>query len=384
MKHSVCIVVLCILATIGIALGCSKKEAVDPSQELVHEQFPKDQDAVCNPFFDSSSALGKILRDENCESLSKSLESVPPEVLDNYEKGVMGCRYLYMTKQEMSEILKTAQPNFVNQIKDVMATDKLLYRNACTNVEVPPRTYLEFKARMEKMVPAFHKKMVLVASCGFYEGLSRVLSDHKENCDEAAVAFGEYLDKNLDDFNRAIHVQESMDVHLFDTADGQREYGRCYSQISYPDSPYMACIQAQNMNFIRQNARMMQVTTDIQRAKLNNQAALEGGNPYVSVEKSYMEGFARNVEVTDGNCENMGTHLNRFVDAIESGMDLVRAQDLTRELDPDLGPAKNRKKMIQDTFGKNAPVQKCMGNAEVRKAYDKMVDGLKIRSLIEL
>ena len=382
MKHFLSIFVLCLLSVIALGMGCNKKNAVDPSQELVHELFPTDQEEMCNLLFDSADALGKIMKHSDCESLLNSLADAPKDLLDNYENGLMGCRMFYMTQSEADEFGKTASAELTQKVMKTSEVDKLVIQNVCENAKTPSKDYLEFKARMDRIYKAFFRKKALAVSCSFYKGLSVALSEHKEDCDKVAEDFEKYLDAHLDEFNKAIRIQETAGIHLFDTAEGQRDYGRCFSQISYPDSPYTACVQAQNMKFIRVNAKMMQVTTDIQRTKLNNQAVIDGGNMYVSVENSYIDGFARNVEVTDGNCENMGIHLNRFVEAIKSGMDLVRAQDLTNELDPDLGPAKNRKKKIQEVFGKNAPVQKCMGNAEVRKAYDKMVDGLKIRNLI--
>ena len=383
MKHSVCIVVFCMLATIGIALGCSKKEAVDPSQQFVQEQFPKDQKNACDLLFDSAEQLGEILRSDKCEDLAKGLESAPKDLVDTYEKGLMDCQIMHMTRGEASDFAKTASPELNNKVIATAIVDKLIFENVCSDARIPPKAYQQFMERRARIYHDYFRKRAIAQSCTFYEGLSRVLSEHKEDCEVMANDFEKYLNEHLGEFNEIMQKQEAAGVHLFDTTDGQRDYGRCYSQISYIDSPYMACIKEQNMHFIMVNARMMQVTTDIQRQKFQQKATLEGGNPWLSVEENYIEGFARNVEVTNGDCKSMGEFLGRFIDAIEAGMDMIRAQDISKSLDPDMGPAKNRKKLVQSVFGKEAPVQKCMENAEVRKAYDKMVDGLNIRNLIQ-
>ena len=382
MKQSVCIVVWCMLATIGLALGCSKKEAVDPSQQFVQEQFPKDQKSACNLLFDSAEQLGKILRSDKCEDLAKGLETAPKDLVDNYEKGLMDCQIMFMTKSEASDFAQTASPELNNKVIEAAKVDKLFFENACSNAQIPPKAYQQFMERRARIYHDYYRKKAIAQSCTFYEGLSRVLSEHKEDCEVMANDFEKYLNEHLGEFSEIMQKQEAADVHLFDTADGKRDYGRCFSQISYTNSPYMACIKEQNMHFIMVNARMMQVTTDIQRQKLQQSAALEGGNQWLSIERNYIEGFARNVEVTNGDCKSMGEFLVRYIDAIEAGMDMIRAQDISKDLDPDMGPAKNRRKLIQSVFGKDAPVMECLEDAVVNKAYNKMVDGLGIRDLI--
>ena len=149
MKCRTIIAGFCILLIIGMTIGCNRKEPVDPSQKFVQEQFPKDQDKSCELLFDSAEQLGKILSIDNCEGLAKALDAAPKDLIDNYEKGLMECRLMYMTRSEANTYAQTAPSERTNQIMATARVDKLFFENACSKTEgaVFPVVYQRFEER---------------------------------------------------------------------------------------------------------------------------------------------------------------------------------------------------------------------------------------------
>ena len=216
--------------------------------------------------------------------------------------------------------------------------------------------------------------------CKFFDDLANVLNQYEGKCDEMAKAHQQFLN------TRQKELDENLDkaIGLLESNEGMTQLMRCIEKIEYHGSPYMICI-ASSQNLQQTHIQMLSHYSELYLSTRTHRLKNAGDFAAFAAEKDIIQSFKEIVEVPDVTCEELGKKwLKAWISEVSEIIDYLGSQSITQKINRGSENDIKRRKLIQDTFGKDAAVHKCMYVDEVRMAYERMVHGLKLEGFLEL
>ena len=213
----------------------------------------------------------------------------------------------------------------------------------------------------------------------WFERLSKVVEPYAGKCDEMAAAENKFFDEHLDELNHELN----QIIPMFEEAEGLTQFGKCIEKLYYYGSPYWNCMETGNPNMAKAHInRMLARYSEILDETAIRRTATSGDAAIMVAEKALIEGFKSIAEVKDETCEEIGEkHINLWMDAVEEQAKYLGTLDLHHKLNPGSEADIERRQLIEDAFGKNAAVHRCMYHPGVRDAYERLTRALKLEGM---